>query len=255
MMAGSATVEAPPLGTGPVGRRERKKRATRLALKAAALELAAERGFAHVTVEDIADAADVSVRTFFNYFASKEAALVGEDAELVVALKEDLVALPAVLSPLAAVRTVLLARLQAIGDDLDRSGEDHEVWLRRMEVVRAQPEVRAAYLKHLSVLEQALTDGVVERLGGGESRRTYASLVAACALAAVRVAGTCHSGAGGTARMLALAEQSFDSLAGGLAPPPPRSAPPRSTRPDAARRSPAAGTGSKAANADLRSRR
>jgi AcrR family transcriptional regulator len=213
MIAGSATM---------VGRRERKKRATRLALKAAALELAAERGFAHVTVEDIADAADVSVRTFFNYFASKEAALVGEDAELVEALKDDLVALPASLSPLAAVRTVLLARLQAIADDLDRSGEDHEVWLRRMEVVRAQPEVRAAYLKHLSVLEQALTDGVLARLGGGESRRPYASLLAACALAVMRVAGTCHSGAGGTTRLIALAEQGFDSLAGGLAPPPPR---------------------------------
>src|SRR5579863_10445214 len=89
----------------PVGRRERKKRATRLALKAAALDLVAARGFARVTVEDIADAADVSVRTFFNYFASKEAAIIGEDPELVEALKEDLVGLPATLGPLAAVRT------------------------------------------------------------------------------------------------------------------------------------------------------
>ncbi|HEY3604102.1 MAG TPA: TetR family transcriptional regulator, partial [Sporichthyaceae bacterium] len=68
--------------------RERKKLATRRSLRRAALDLVTERGFAHVTVEDIAAAADVSPRTFFNYFPTKEAALFGADPDRITALRE-----------------------------------------------------------------------------------------------------------------------------------------------------------------------
>ncbi len=54
------------------GRRERKKLQTREALRAAARELFARKGFTHTTVQQIADAADVSERTFFRYFDAKE---------------------------------------------------------------------------------------------------------------------------------------------------------------------------------------
>ena len=56
----------------PTGRRERHKRATRQALQAAADRLFAERGYDATTVRDIADAAGVTERTFFRYFAAKE---------------------------------------------------------------------------------------------------------------------------------------------------------------------------------------
>ncbi len=68
--------------------RERKKLATRRSLRRHALDLVAQRGFMHVTVEDIAEAADVSPRTFFNYFPSKEAALFGADPDRISAMRE-----------------------------------------------------------------------------------------------------------------------------------------------------------------------
>src|SRR3954454_18953210 len=58
------------------GLRERKKAETRAALAWAAIHLTIERGFDNVRVEDIADAAGVSPRTFNNYFASKAEAIV-----------------------------------------------------------------------------------------------------------------------------------------------------------------------------------
>ena len=59
-----------------VGLRERRRRETSLEIHRAALDLASKRGFDNVTVEEIATAAGVSPRTFFNYFTTKESAIV-----------------------------------------------------------------------------------------------------------------------------------------------------------------------------------
>ncbi|MGC0363832.1 AcrR family transcriptional regulator [Rhodococcus sp. 27YEA15] len=59
----------------PLGRRERKKAATRQAIADAALELFLARGFDAVSIKDIADEADVSTTTIFKHFPSKEALL------------------------------------------------------------------------------------------------------------------------------------------------------------------------------------
>jgi AcrR family transcriptional regulator len=70
------------LTSPPVGLRESKKLATRRALTAAARELIQTQGLDAVTVEMICDQVAVSIRTFFNYFESKEAAALGEDTPL-----------------------------------------------------------------------------------------------------------------------------------------------------------------------------
>jgi len=60
-----------------LGLRERKRRDTRRALQRAILAESIERGYDRVTIEDVCRVADVSPRTFFNYFTSKEDAVLG----------------------------------------------------------------------------------------------------------------------------------------------------------------------------------
>ncbi|HZE38810.1 MAG TPA: TetR family transcriptional regulator [Stackebrandtia sp.] len=68
--------------TEPIGRRERKKAATRQALADAALRLTMERGYDQVSVKDIAEEADVAVTTLFKHFPSKESLLFDRDADI-----------------------------------------------------------------------------------------------------------------------------------------------------------------------------
>jgi len=76
----------------PVGRRERKKAATRQSIADAALRLFLDRGYDQVSIRDIADAADVSTTTLFKHFTGKEALVFDEDedreAELVAAVRQ-----------------------------------------------------------------------------------------------------------------------------------------------------------------------
>jgi AcrR family transcriptional regulator len=76
----------------PVGRRERKKAATRQAIADAALRLFLERGYHEVSIRDIADAADVSTTTLFKHFTGKEALVFDRDedreADLIAAVRQ-----------------------------------------------------------------------------------------------------------------------------------------------------------------------
>ncbi|MFJ2868839.1 TetR/AcrR family transcriptional regulator [Kitasatospora sp. NPDC087314] len=67
--------------TAPIGRRERKKAATRQSLADAALNLFLEHGYDQVTLRDIAEAADVSTTTLLKHFPGKEALVFDEEAD------------------------------------------------------------------------------------------------------------------------------------------------------------------------------
>jgi AcrR family transcriptional regulator len=194
-----------------VGRRERKKLATREALCGAALELVAERGLDRVTVSDISEAADVSDRTFFNYFSSKEEAVAAPDPTRSERLRAALAERPRSEDMLTALRAVMTAE---IDDVVAKQAE----WLLRARVVADNPALWPSYLARFTEAERALAEGIAERIGIGVDAEMYPRLVAAAALSAWRAAVTRWNVEGGTQSLLALVEEAFDLLAGGLHP-------------------------------------
>jgi len=128
---------------GQLGLRERKKRRTRRALTDAALRLIAEKGYDNTTVADIAAAAEVSPRTFFSYFPSKEDVLLADADERMELIRDVLGRLPAGTPPLAALRQVIDA---AFSDSSAMFGNDRHV---RVALVLDRPELRAKAMQRL----------------------------------------------------------------------------------------------------------
>ncbi|WP_202918942.1 TetR/AcrR family transcriptional regulator [Saccharothrix deserti] len=198
------------------GLRDRKKRQTRAALSHAAVRLVAEHGLDHVTVEDISAAADVSPRTFFNYFATKEDAVLGPDPDTGPRVRARVLAQPAELSAAAAVREALSAEVAAV------VAEDRELWLRRMCVVQQHPVLLAKVFSGGEAVERELVAGIAERVGL-PADDTYPLLLGAAAGAAFRVAVVRWSSvrwSSTAASLQDLLAEAVDMLAGGLADPP-----------------------------------
>src|SRR5688572_30417770 len=99
-----------------VSLRERKKTQTRDALVAAGMRLFAERGFAAVTVADIAAEADVAPRTFHRYFPDKVELLFAGDDDLREAMTTSLDETPVDADPAVLIRTALAAVAERLGD-------------------------------------------------------------------------------------------------------------------------------------------
>ncbi len=196
--------------------RERKKLATRRSLRRHALDLVAKRGFAHVTVEDIAEAADVSPRTFFNYFPSKEAVLFGADPDRAASLRERLVREAPGAPALEALRVVITEDAQAVADELRELGGNPVDWLRRMKEARADPHLRAAHAAQMALVERAATEGLAERLGADPDQDPYPALLAASAATVFRSSISFWAGSGGAVPLTHLIDLAFGALAGGL---------------------------------------
>lgn len=194
------------------GLRERKKRRTRHALGAAALELAVAHGLAEVTVEQIAEAAEVSPRTFFNYFSSKEEAVVAADVERARAMGERLAARPADEPVLDSVRAVMR-------ETLGGAGPRQREWIRQVRLVRANPALVPHQLAADAAIEQRLAAVLAERTGLGDDD-LYPALTATAVMAATRVATTRWLSGEGRADLVACIDEALDLLAAGLGHPP-----------------------------------
>ncbi len=217
MISVNAPPQAPWAGP-PASLRERKKLATRRLLRRVALDLVAERGLASVTVEDIAEAAEVSPRTFFNYFPSKEAALFGGggDPGRASALQARIASESPGEPAMAVLRTVMTHDAEAITDEFRLLGGDPADWLRRIRVARLDPHVRAAHAAQMSLIERAIGEGLATRLGADQETDPYPWVLAAAAVGVVRACTAFWATSGGTISLSHLIDQAFQSLADGL---------------------------------------
>ncbi len=205
-----------PVTEPPVSLRERKKLATRRLLRRTALDLIAERGFANVTVEDIAEAAEVSPRTFFNYFPSKEAALFGLNPARGAELRQRIARESPGEPVLDVLRAAMIASAGAVTADLSELGGDPAHWLRRMKTVRKDPHLRAAQAAQMASFERTITEALADRLGTDQERDPYPGLLCAVATGVFRNSMASWAASGGTVPLERLVDLSFLALADGL---------------------------------------
>jgi AcrR family transcriptional regulator len=145
-----ASAETP---TAKLGLRERKKQQTRETIARVALQLFAERGYDETTLAEIAEAADVSPRTIFSYFESKEEILMGEEAAFLTTLQTMLDSRP------PGTTTV-----EAIRDFLAEIPPPDEAAQLRKEIVRSTPSLQMNMSARHAQLEPLLAASVAKDL-------------------------------------------------------------------------------------------
>ena len=164
------------------GLRERKKRATRQALGAAAMRLAIERGLENVLVEDIAAAADVSPRTFNNYFGSKYEAICALALDRSARIGDALRERPASESLWTAIRNAVLtvyAPASTVPDPERIAG---------VRLVTCSPVLRGEYLKALAMMQYELAEAITDRTGHGGQASFFARAFAGAVTAVIQAA-------------------------------------------------------------------
>jgi len=149
-------VSTPPVQP-PAGLRERKKARTRFAIQEQALRLIREQGYEATTVEQIAEAAEISPSTFFRYFPSKDAVVLTDDYDPLIV--EAFRAQPAELGPVQALRRAYRETL------LDLPEAETAAARERTLLVMAEPELRGAFFEDLMGSLALLSDVVAERVG------------------------------------------------------------------------------------------
>jgi AcrR family transcriptional regulator len=195
--------------TTELGLRERKKLRTRADLTDAAFRLFGERGFDGTTIEDIVDQVEVSPRTFFRYFDSKEDVVIGFFDDLGLKLRGLLAARPAEEPPFTACRNAL--------------GSLVDVYLAEAERVQAAkrlsyetPSIRARLLDKHARWENGVTEELATRLGVDPSTDPRPRLIAAVTLAAFATAINTWCGGGRSADLHALVDDALDAVGQGF---------------------------------------
>lgn len=164
------------------GLRGRKKQQTEMALAEAALDLFQQHGYSNTTVADIARAVNVSPRTFFRYFATKED-----------------VAFPGAQEQLERLRSELASRCweppfaracNAISGALGLVEDDRAVFLRRYELILSVPALHERHLARRSEWENIVADNLIT--GGVDELRSrlIASATVTAGAAALRIWAT-----------------------------------------------------------------
>ena len=182
----------------PLGLRERKRIATRQAIQLAVLQLALERGLEHVTIEEVSRAVDISPRTFFNYFVSKEAAIAGDSpVEVDDAEFADFIA--------GGPTGDLLHDLgEVMAKASDNSSESRDILLLRRQLHAKYPQLFQLRMAGLRAFEDQLAEVVAQRLAHDDptlasdenALKSRARLITLVAFGALRHAWSCWADKG-----------------------------------------------------------
>jgi AcrR family transcriptional regulator len=168
--------------TARAGLRERKKVATRQALSAAALRLALERGLDNVLVEDIAAEANVSPRTFNNYFSNKYEAICSTGLDRSQQIGAALRGRPESEPLWEAITKAVLEHY-----DINAVAPEREsvtaLWL-----VMDSPAIQGEYLKVNAAMQRVLAEAIADRAGINIERDMSPEILAGAVMAASLVA-------------------------------------------------------------------
>jgi len=186
--------------------RERKKHQTRDALTAAAHELFRARGFDDVTVDEIAAAANVSPRTVFRYFGSKEAILFGDHEESLQLIRDAIASRP-------DGEPIMIALRQAVIEITEHTAQQREMQLTRARLAASGATV-AAYAQTVLIplWEEVLAEAIGARLGVDPSVNPRPRLLAGTAMAAMSAAGALWLASNGAGDVVGLLDEAFDAL-------------------------------------------
>lgn len=200
---------AVPVMESSVGLRERKKLKTRAQLTDAAFRLFTERGFNGTTIEDIVEEVEVSPRTFFRYFDSKEDVVIGFFDDLGLQLRTFLAERPAEESPFEAVRNALGGLADVYTDQAERV-------MSAKALSQGTPAIRARLLDKHARWESGLTEELSLRLGVDPGQDPRPRLIAAVALAAFSTAVTSWCACAGRERLRELVATALETVGRGL---------------------------------------
>ncbi|MGD0167371.1 MAG: TetR family transcriptional regulator [Gaiellaceae bacterium] len=161
-MSSPAETDPPPLGPPEPKKaksclRERKKARTVAAIQTEALRLFREQGYEATTIEQIAEAAEVSASTFYRYFPTKEELLIFDayDAPLIEAFR----AQPPQLGAIQAIRTAIRSVFSELS--AEQLAQERE----RTRLMLSNPELRARMLEELANAMQMMAVVIAERAG------------------------------------------------------------------------------------------
>lgn len=199
---------------GAPGLRERKKQRTREALIDAALDLFGHKGFEATTVDEIADAVEVSSRTFFRYFASKEDVVISLMAQQWADIYDELDRRPADEPVLTALWRACLIVLR--GYEADGTSPYSSKFACMAQLVQDSPSVLARSLELCSQQNDALARRLAQRMGVDPITDPRPGLVAAVGATALQVAIRAWREHEPDKRVSELADRAFELLQSGI---------------------------------------
>ena len=189
-----------------LGLRERKKLKTRRAIQENALRLFREQGYDATTVEQIAEAAEISPSTFFRYFPSKEDVVLQDDYDPMIA--ELLLAQPAELEPVEAVRRTIVQLLR------DLPAAERDGLYQRVRLAMDVPALRARQWDGVEDSARMIAGALAQRTGRPADDFELRTL--SLALMGAQISAIYHwVETGGTKDIAAVLDQAIDVLARG----------------------------------------